>query len=564
MRRDSLLAVLAVLLRRAPAKSLYEDPLARPYFEVDFGGRPIGTLQADILQTEGEGRQRRDLKHAASSHAASTHAGDTHSDGDESETEIVKYKLLNDGKKRYLCAVPVVAAPAVDDEDDGVEADSENDRLRIAQAQEAETTRATERGLELLKGLEGTCFYWMAGFWSYRFCYSDGITQFHALPPSLGRPLYPPAEDPDVPTFELGRKRKTTTLSGKRDPAYDARGPFGTPGSEDSKSLVVEYDGGTYCPLIGAQRKTEVQFQCSPATNDRIGFVKEISTCQYLIVVQTPRLCSDLAFAADDPEPVHMIRCRPISDEPEVPAIDDSSQAAASALPAAQEGQEEAANGQAARQGDDQPDAVMPPPASTTAKPDPRIELERIFEAMEEEAARLIEEHRAAAANTDRQSEADRRTRAAEALVEDLAQQLDAGTLVIDGRPIRKDDTVEYDFELHDDDGNVLGEAVMNVVDGDVVVELYDFDTVPKKDRQQEQQEQEQQEQAEGDGAHGDVTNGGRRQRTASSKRTFNAAAAGAAKLKTQAMRKAQAKKNREQMPPQLRDTLRQFVHDEM
>ena len=554
---------LLCLIGTAAARSLYEDPLAKPYFDVDFNGRPISSHQADALRREGTGQRVRDVQR-----------GHRPVEVTPDDTEMVRWKMMNDGQKRYLCAVPIVPPlKAGEDENDERAGKTDSDKLRIAQTEREEAERATERGLKLLKGLEGTCLYFMAGFWTYKFCYDGGITQFHALPPTPGRPLYPPTEDPNVLTFELGKKRRTPSLSDKRDPAYDSRGPFGTPGTEDSKSLVVEYEGGTYCPLIGAQRKTEVQFQCSPSTNERLGFVKEVSTCQYLIVVQTPRLCSDLAFKAEDPEPVHMIRCRPISDEPERPALDDASAAVASGLPAAQPPSSHDDPGAAADANDhaekvQQQDQEKDPQSS---RPTSGLELERLFDVIEEETARLLELRDAAA---EERRDVDRRTRAAEVIVNDLAHQIDAGTLMIDGKLVRKDESKQYDFELHDDDGNVLGQAIMDVVDGDIVVELIDFDPIPRSEWQvvepvqdppppppPKEEKKEKQQLAGGE-------------KSSSTKAAVRAKILKPIALKDaqnqhgqqqMAFAKAQArKKQRDQLPKQLRDTLRQFHHEEL
>ena len=52
-----------------------------------------------------------------------------------------------------------------------------------------------------------------------------------------------------------------------------------------------EYRDGTVCDVTGEARSTEVRFQCSPNTQDQILFLKETTTCKYLMVISTPRLC---------------------------------------------------------------------------------------------------------------------------------------------------------------------------------------------------------------------------------------------------------------------------------
>lgn len=49
------------------------------------------------------------------------------------------------------------------------------------------------------------------------------------------------------------------------------------------------------------------QFHCNPLVLDRIHLIKETSTCDYLMIIQTPRLCQDVAFLppkVDEPNPI--------------------------------------------------------------------------------------------------------------------------------------------------------------------------------------------------------------------------------------------------------------------
>jgi len=72
--------------------------------------------------------------------------------------------------------------------------------------------------------------------------------------------------------------------------------------------------GGTWCELIKKNRRIEVQFQCDPNGGDRIEWIKETTTCSYLMVIHTPKLCHDLAFVpvnrVGEGEGIHEIVCR--------------------------------------------------------------------------------------------------------------------------------------------------------------------------------------------------------------------------------------------------------------
>lgn len=226
---------------------------------------------------------------------------------------------------RYLCAVPKVAT-----------ANETEDAATTPAEQEKELARAADRGLELLSDMKGRCMYYVAGWWSYSFCYMDQVRQFHALPPGNGVPVYPPVEDPATHAYVLGRFRgekgsinnrkgsssSQSSSSGDKKPSTTEVAELQTKG--DSRYLVQHLEDGTICDLTGRNRKIEVQFHCHPQSTDRIGWIKEVSTCTYLMIIYTPRLCNDVAFQPpreDDPKP---IVCREIVEPDDVAEFEEA------------------------------------------------------------------------------------------------------------------------------------------------------------------------------------------------------------------------------------------------
>lgn len=55
-----------------------------------------------------------------------------------------------------------------------------------------------------------------------------------------------------------------------------------------------------------------LQFHCHPQSSDRIGWIKEVTTCSYLMVIYTPRLCNDIAFLPPRSNKGHPITCQEI------------------------------------------------------------------------------------------------------------------------------------------------------------------------------------------------------------------------------------------------------------
>ncbi|KAL8700330.1 MAG: hypothetical protein Q9201_005500, partial [Fulgogasparrea decipioides] len=226
----------------------------------------------------------------------------------------------------YLCQIPSVSIPL------------QNDTAKAKDKAEeaAEIARATDRGWELLKEMEGNCMYFISGWWSYSFCYNTDVKQFHQLPPGKGAPIFPPMEDPSTPSYILGRFEKNQHPPSDRKPNPRIDPPKDASASSppnhrtlntqlrakgDLRYLVQTLSGGTTCDLTGRDRKIEVQFHCHPQSADRIGWIKEVSTCSYLMVIYTPRLCNDVAFLPPRENKAAPITCQEIlastSDIPE-------------------------------------------------------------------------------------------------------------------------------------------------------------------------------------------------------------------------------------------------------
>ena len=223
-----------------------------------------------------------------------------HRDGTSQGDPDLIYEEMVLGGQRYLCEIP-----RVDSEDTS----STNQTGKANEVDEQrELARATDRGLELLHEMENKCMYYVSGWWSYSFCYKKQIKQFHALPAGGGVPSYPPIEDPSTHSFVLGR------FAGDDDAETDGDHKKTSELAElqtkgGTRYLVQRLTGGTQCDLTGKDRKVEVQFHCHPQSTDRIGWIKELTTCSYLMVIHTPRLCNDVAFLPPQENEAHEIHC---------------------------------------------------------------------------------------------------------------------------------------------------------------------------------------------------------------------------------------------------------------
>ena len=180
---------------------------------------------------------------------------------------ISSYEAIQKDNQRYLCAIPYVQPL------EGTASQTN----RTAEEEEKELALATQRGWELLKGMEGNCIYFVSGWWSYSFCYNEGVRQFHPLPGGRNVPIYPPVEDKSVAAYVLGRfegsevsqkedeeeiddeesLKKQKGAIRKEKPKSNSVGKLAVKGQ--SRYLVQHLAGGTVCDLTGEERSIEVQ-----------------------------------------------------------------------------------------------------------------------------------------------------------------------------------------------------------------------------------------------------------------------------------------------------------------
>lgn len=217
------------------------------------------------------------------------------------------YELMSMSPHRYLCSIPVIE-PSLPENKTANE---------LAKAEEArKLSRAASKGWELLTKLEDSCLYFMSGWWSYSFCNNREIVQFHALTATANG--QPPRRDPHTAEFVLGRIPTIPATAESRKLQDDDDSPPMPAELQvkgDQRYLVQRLEGGTICDLTGRERTVEVQYHCVPGMKgDRIGWIKEVTICAYVMIVNTPRLCSDVAFLPPEQTKANSITCQLIGD----------------------------------------------------------------------------------------------------------------------------------------------------------------------------------------------------------------------------------------------------------
>lgn len=250
--------------------------------------------------------------------------------------------MVNMGEYRCLCSIPVIEASPADNKT----------ATELAKAEEArEETRAVTSGWGLIANLEDTCLYYVSGWWSYSFCQNTEIVQYHALASSP--PGQPPKRDLHSPEYVLGRvpmipplpksAEKSTVDDHDVDPI-----PAQLQAKGKQRYLVQKLVGGTICDLTQRERTIEVQYHCVPGIHaDKISWIKEVTICAYVMVIDTPRLCNDAAFLPPKPTRANAISCQLVSNEASL-LIDQKSQGYTKEEPAVDgEGQSKVKMGEA-------------------------------------------------------------------------------------------------------------------------------------------------------------------------------------------------------------------------
>ncbi|KAH6640005.1 glucosidase II beta subunit-like protein-domain-containing protein [Truncatella angustata] len=331
MRRVStLLAAAQLCAATRHGFSIHHDLLAFPQFDVVLSDAYISEPEAKALLDPSSSRDAsarasaddKDIQTATPTPIAAAPGGD--------QKTAETYEVMTMHDTRYLCAIPVIKTPPVQSKTE----------TELAKAEEArELARASAHGWELVNALDGTCLYYVSGWWSYSFCYGHDVVQFHAMPSKGGKPQ----RDPHSQEYVLGRVQDPSSSSSRRgrggnsdnkDSKANTGDPVPANNNEaankattsppttelqvkgDQRYLVQRMDDGTVCDLTNRPRTIEIQYHCSPgSTQDRIGWIKEVTTCSYLMLVNTPRLCSDVAFQPPSPSRANVISCRTIVPE---------------------------------------------------------------------------------------------------------------------------------------------------------------------------------------------------------------------------------------------------------
>jgi len=163
--------------------------------------------------------------------------------------------------------------------------------------------------LQLMEKLftQQACAYRLESYWTYELCHGKALRQYHEE-----------REDKSIKVQEyfLGRfdKEKYDELVAAHDKDV-SEGITRHPPTKKIETMNMPYyeismEDGTLCDLNNLPRRARVLYVCYPAGKNEIYSLKEVSTCEYEVIVLTALLCSHPSYRPVESNE-HVIGCRP-------------------------------------------------------------------------------------------------------------------------------------------------------------------------------------------------------------------------------------------------------------
>lgn len=174
----------------------------------------------------------------------------------------------------------------------------------------------------VVKSMQRGCLLLFQGWWNYRFCFGDKLTQFHQEQVPVNREVSNResteksfevliTNEFNLGSWPLPIAINLNTLDSMDIPSEHIFLHNAT--NHEESYLGIIYRNGDPCDLTGESRQTEIRFRCNEDTQiSRIASIAEVATCQYMLIVETDSLCSHPAFSLKSPN-THIIKCSSLS-----------------------------------------------------------------------------------------------------------------------------------------------------------------------------------------------------------------------------------------------------------
>lgn len=168
--------------------------------------------------------------------------------------------------------------------------------------------------LDLISTLfsSSSCSYRIESYWTYEVCHGNYIKQFH--------------EEREGKTskrqeYFLGKwdKQKTEKLRKTLEDKDGEKLKYKKIDGLSLPYLEFEMTDGTLCDLINNQpRVTKVLYVCYAPGKNEVYSLKEVSTCNYEVIILTPTLCAHPSFKPTVTAE-NNINCVPLDESPDMP-----------------------------------------------------------------------------------------------------------------------------------------------------------------------------------------------------------------------------------------------------
>lgn len=207
-----------------------------------------------------------------------------------SEDDLESVVVTSVDNEKYRCTLPKVKT------DDG--------------SNSADYTGLSVLGLLEKMFTQQTCAYRLESYWTYELCHGKHLRQYHEE--RDGKSI-------KVQEYYLGKFTKEMYDSLVADHDKDVANSITRhPPTKKIEGLNMPYHeilmtDGTLCDLNQQPRRTRVLYVCYPAGKNEIYSLKEVSTCEYEVVVLTNVLCSHPSYKPEESKE-HSVSCRPVAE----------------------------------------------------------------------------------------------------------------------------------------------------------------------------------------------------------------------------------------------------------
>jgi len=216
------------------------------------------------------------------------------------EIKANQMTMKNKFGQSYRCSIPDIGEEESAAAGKTAVTDGATDSATDGAAGSSATTTTTELTTENVKNLlaplaDEPCLVRTKDWWSYELCHNKAIRQYH---------------------MEDGKPSGAILVLGYYDHDQDwSNSGQNRPANKKFSHHSQFFTNGSLCDLTNELRKAEVRFECDPLASSggsRIIRVDEPQSCEYIITVSTPNICSVPQLKRQEVPKPKEISCSPL------------------------------------------------------------------------------------------------------------------------------------------------------------------------------------------------------------------------------------------------------------